>query len=167
LWRRPEGGYRFAIPGVFDSSGFGLTPYAALQAQSFHTPSNSETAASGSPLFALAYDAHTTTAVRTELGSWVDKSYTLDRNNVLSLFGRAAWAHDWYSDPSLTAAFESALPGSSFIVNGATPVKDSALLTVGAQLYMRNGWAVMAKLDTEFAQGSHAYMGTARLRYTW
>jgi hypothetical protein len=164
---RIEGGYRFAIPGVFDSSGFGLTPYAALQAQSFHTPSYSETVASGSPLFALAYNAHTTTAVRTELGSWVDKSYTLDRNNVLSLFGRAAWAHDHYSDPSLTAAFESALPGSSFIVNGATPVTDSALLTAGAQLYMRNGWAVMAKLDTEFAQGSHTYMGTARLRYTW
>lgn len=164
---RIEGGYRFVIPAVFDSSGFGLTPYAALQAQSFHTPSYSETAVSGSPLFALAYNAHTTTAVRTELGSWVDKSYTLDRNNVLSLFGRAAWAHDWYSDPSLTAAFQSALPGSIFIVNGVTPAKDSALLTGGAQLYMRNGWAVMAKLDTEFAQGSHTYMGTARLRYTW
>jgi uncharacterized protein with beta-barrel porin domain len=86
---------------------------------------------------------------------------------VLQLFGRAAWAHDHYSDPSLTAAFQSALPGSSFIVNGATPVTDSALLTAGAQLYMRNGWAVMAKLDTELAQHSHTYMGTARLRYTW
>ena len=85
---------------------------------------------------------------------------------MLSLFGRAAWAHDWYSDPSVTAAFLS-LPGSSFIVNGATPVHDSALLTAGAQLYMRNGWSVMAKLDTEFAQGSHTYIGTARLRYTW
>ena len=59
---RIEGGYRFAIPGVFDSSGFGLTPYAALQVQAFHTPSYSEIAASGSPIFALAYDAHTTTA---------------------------------------------------------------------------------------------------------
>jgi len=164
---RIEGGYRFAIPGALASSRFGLTPYAALQAQSFHTPSYSETVASGSPLFALAYNAHTATAVRTELGSWVDSSYTLDRNNVLQLFGRAAWAHDHYSDPSLTAAFQSALPGSSFIVNGATPVTDSALLTAGAQLYMRNGWAVMAKLDTELAQHSHTYMGTARLRYTW
>jgi outer membrane autotransporter protein len=163
---RIEGGYRFAIPGVFDSSGFGLTPYAALQVQAFHTPSYNEIAASGSPTFALAYDARTTTTVRTELGSWVDKSYALDRDNVLSLFGRVAWAHDWYSDPSITAAFQS-LPGSSFTVIGAAPVHDSALLTAGAQLYMRNGWAVMAKLDTEFAQGSHTYIGTGRLSYTW
>lgn len=164
---RIESGYRFVIPGVFNSSGFGLTPYAALQVQSFHTPSYSESAVSGSPLFALTYEAHTTTATRTELGSWVDKSFIINRNSVLSLFGRAAWAHDWYSDPSLTASFTPVLPGSSFIVNGATPARDSALLSAGAQLSMRNGWAAMAKLDTELAQGSHVYVGTARLRYTW
>lgn len=163
---RIEAGYRFAIPGALASSRFGLTPYAALQAQSFHTPSYSESSSSSPSAFPLAYNAHTTTAVRTELGSWVDNSYTLDRNNVLSLFGRAAWAHDRYSDPSPTATF-LALPGSSFIVNGATPVTDSALLTAGAQLSMRNGWSVMAKLDTELAQRSHSYIGTARLRYTW
>jgi uncharacterized protein with beta-barrel porin domain len=163
---RIEGGYRFAIPGVFDSSGFGLTPYAALQVQAFHTPSYSEIAASGLPTFALAYDARTTTTVRTELGSWVDKSYVLDRDNVLSLFGRVAWAHDWYSDPSVTATF-LALPGASFTEFGAAPVHDSALLTAGTQLYMRNGWSVMAKLDSEFAPRSQTYIGTARLRYTW
>ena len=163
---RIEGGYRFAIPGVFDSSGFGVTPYAAFQMQAFHTPSYSEIAASGSPTFALAYDARTTTATRTELGSWVDKTYALDRNNALSLFGRVAWAHDWYSDPSVTAAFES-LPGSSFTVIGAAPVHDSALLSAGTQLSMRNGWSVMAKLDSEFAPRSQTYIGTGQLRYTW
>lgn len=164
---RIEGGYRFAIPSLFDSSGFGLTPYAALQVQSFRTPSYRETAVSGSSLFALAYEAHTTTATRTELGSWMDKTYALGNGNALSLFGRAAWAHDWYSDLSVTATFQPALPGSSFTVSGATPVKDSALLTAGTQLSMRNGWTAMAKLDTEFARGSHTYIGTARLRYTW
>lgn len=163
---RIEGGYRFAIPDVFDSSGFGVTPYAAFQMQAFHTPSYSEIAASGSPTFALAYDARTTTATRTELGSWVDKTYALDRNNALSLFGRVAWAHDWYSDPSVTAAFES-LPGSSFTVIGAAPVHDSALLSAGTQLSMRNGWSVMAKLDSEFAPRSQTYIGTGQLRYTW
>jgi outer membrane autotransporter protein len=163
---RIEGGYRFAIPGVFDSSGFGVTPYAAFQMQAFHTPSYSEIAASGSPTFALAYDARTTTATRTELGSWVDKTYALDRNNALSLFGRVAWAHDWYSDPSVTAAFQS-LPGSSFTEFGAAPVHDSALLSAGTQLSMRNGWSVMAKLDSEFAPRSQTYIGTGQLRYTW
>ena len=164
---RIEGGYRFVIPGVFDSWGFGLTPYAAVQVQAFRTPSYSETAVSGSPTFSLAYDAHTTTSTRTELGSWVDKNYALDRDNVLSLFGRAAWAHDWNSDTSLTATFLPALPGSSFTVFGWAPVKDSALLTAGAQLYMRNGWAVMTKFDTELAPHSQTYAGTVRVRYTW
>lgn len=47
--------------------------------------------------------------------------------------GRLAWAHDWVTDPSLAAVFET-LPGTNFIVNGALPVKDSALASAGAEL---------------------------------
>jgi outer membrane autotransporter protein len=80
--------------GLATGAGFGVTPYAAVQWQAFRTPSYSEIAASGSSTYALAYDAQTTTTTRTELGSWVDKTYVLDRGNAFSLFGRAAWAHD-------------------------------------------------------------------------
>jgi outer membrane autotransporter protein len=163
---RIEGGYRFAIPGVFDSSGFGLTPYAALQWQAFHTPSYSEIAASGLATYALAYDARTTTTTRTELGSWVDKTYVLDRGNAFSLFGRAAWAHDWYSDPSVTATFLS-LPGSSFTVIGAWPVHDSLLASAGAQISFTNGISLLGRFDSEFSQHSQTYIGTAQLRYTF
>jgi uncharacterized protein with beta-barrel porin domain len=163
---RIEGGYRFAIPGVFGLPGFGLTPYAALQVQAFRTPSYSEIAASGSSTLALAYNAQTTTTTRGELGSWVDKTYVLNSDSVLTLFGRAAWAHDWFTDPSIMASLVS-LPGSIFTVYGAVPAKDSALLSAGSQLSMRNGWSVMAKLDTEFARHSQTYIGTAQLRYTW
>jgi len=163
---RIEGGYRFAIPGVFDSSGFGLTPYAALQWQAFHTPSYSEIAASGLATYALAYDARTTTTTRTELGSWVDKTYALDRGNAFSLFGRAAWAHDWYSDPSVTTTFLS-LPGSSFTVIGAWPVHDSLLASAGAQISFTNGISLLGRFDSEFSQHSQTYMGTAQLRYTF
>jgi hypothetical protein len=44
-----------------------------------------------------------------------------------------SWAHDWISDPSLLPVFET-LPGASFIVNGATPAKNSALTSAGADL---------------------------------
>lgn len=74
---RIEGGYRFAVPGIFDISGLGFTPYAAVQMQAFRTPSYSETAVSGSSTFALAYDAHTTTTTRTELGAWLDRSFAV------------------------------------------------------------------------------------------
>jgi outer membrane autotransporter protein len=165
---RIEGGYRFAIPGVFDSPGFGfgVTPYAALQAQAFHTPSYSEIAASGSSTYALAYDARTTTTTRTELGSWVDKTYALDRGNAFSLFGRAAWAHDWYSDPSVTTTFLS-LPGPSFTVIGAWPAHDSLLTSAGAQISFTNGISLLGRFDSELSQHSQTYIGTAQLRYTF
>jgi outer membrane autotransporter protein len=163
---RIEGGYRFAIPGVFDSSGFGVTPYAALQVQAFRTPSYSEIAASGSSTFALAYDARTTTTTRSELGSWVDKSYAFDSGKVFTLFGRVAWAHDWYSDPSVKVSFLS-LPGSSFTEFGAMPARDSLLTSAGAQIGFGNGVSLAAWFDGEFAEHSQTYAGTARLRYTF
>src|SRR6202043_210135 len=93
---RIEGGYRFAVPGAFYLPGFGITPYAALQMQAFRTPSYSEIAASGPSIFALTYNAHTTTTTRTELGAWLDRSTGLNDGAVLSLLTRAAWAPgDW------------------------------------------------------------------------
>jgi outer membrane autotransporter protein len=166
LGGRIEGGYRFIIPGVFDLPQFGFTPYAALQGQAFHTPSYSESAAFGSPQFALAYDAHTTTTTRTELGAWFDRTTMLDNGAMLALRTRAAWAHDFWSDLSSTATFQ-ALPGSSFTVFGATPAHDSFLVSAVAEIGFNNGISLAGKFDSELAQSSQTYIGTARLRYMW
>jgi autotransporter-associated beta strand protein/T5SS/PEP-CTERM-associated repeat protein len=65
LGGRVEGGYRLAsLYGAF-------TPYAALQAQSFRTPSYAETDVSGGG-FALSYNARTATDTRSELGARFD-----------------------------------------------------------------------------------------------
>ena len=115
---RIEGGYRFPIPGMFGWHGFGLTPYAALQAQAFRTPNYREVSSEIDSAFALAYSARTTTGVRSELGVWFDRAVALDSGAVLALRTRAAWAHDRWSDPSITASF-LALPGASFVEFGA------------------------------------------------
>src|SRR5262249_56770696 len=88
---------------------------ASVRAQSFHTPSYTETGLIPNG-FVLKFNGRGPT----------------DSNVVLALRGRVAWAHDWVSDPTLTPMFQS-LPGASFIVNGALPVKDSALASAGAQ----------------------------------
>jgi uncharacterized protein with beta-barrel porin domain len=80
--------------------------------------------------------------------------------------GRLAWAHDWVTNPALTATFQ-ALPGASFVVSGAAPRHDSALLTFGPEITWRNGWSLMAKFDGDFANGAQIYAGTGRLRYAW
>jgi outer membrane autotransporter protein len=157
---RAEAGYRVALAPVT------LTPYAAVQAQTFSAPAYGETAASGSPQFALTYGSRNASLVRAELGSWIDRTLTFADGNALFLFGRAAYAHDWQSDPALAATFIG-LPTATFVVNGAAPPHDLALLTSGAELRWRNGWSLMGKFDGEFSNRSQTYAGTAKLRYTW
>jgi fibronectin-binding autotransporter adhesin len=156
---RLEGGYRFAT--MFG----GITPYAAIQAQSFHTPAYTETDVNGGG-FALAYNARTGTDTRSELGARFDRVLALYTNAVLSLRGRLAWAHDWVSDPTLAPVFQT-LPGASFIVNGAAPAKNSALVSAGTELRLTNGVSLIGKFDGEFAAHSTTYAGTGTIRYAW
>jgi autotransporter-associated beta strand protein len=157
---RLEGGYRFG------TTYGGIAPYAAIQAQSFHTPSYTETGLIPNG-FALAFGARDATDTRSELGARFDRIVALYPNNaVLALRGRLAWAHDWVSDPTLTPLFQ-ALPGASFIVNGAVPAHNSALTSAGAELRLANGIALLAKFDGEFASHSSTYGGTGTLRYRW
>jgi autotransporter-associated beta strand protein len=157
---RVEGGYRFGM------SYGGITPYAAIQAQSFHTPGITETdgIASG---FALAFGSRDATDTRSELGARFDRVLTVYSNAVLALRARVAWAHDRVSDPTLLPVFE-ALPGAgSFIVNGATPAKNSALTSAGAELRLANGVTLLGKFDGDFASHSTTYAGTGAIRYRW
>ncbi|MEI9806101.1 MAG: ice-binding family protein [Pseudolabrys sp.] len=164
---RLEGGYRFAMPYWFGWAGqAGLSPYAAIQAQRYYTPSYSESAPAGSPVFALAYDAHETTVVRSELGARTDWSAPLNANTALTLRSSAAWAHDTWSGLDMNAHFQS-VPGSAFMVSGAAPPSDLLLLSTGAEVSFRNGISVGAWVDGEFAERGQRYAGTGRLRYSW
>jgi len=156
---RVEGGYRyFVLPA------FGVTPYGALQAQEFHTPSYSETDLTGIG-FGLSHPAMNAADVRSELGARFDDP-TLLYGKPLILFGRLAWAHDFVNNPALSAGFQ-ALPGASFTVNGAPIPHDSALTTAGAELFFSASWSLLAKFEGEFGNGSQTYAGTGTLRYTW
>jgi outer membrane autotransporter protein len=159
LGARVESGYRFGVPIG------GITPYVAVQVQSFRTPSYSELDTNGGG-FALSYNPRTATDTRNELGARFDRALALYPNAVLALRARLAWAHDWVSDPALAAVFQT-LPGASFIVNGATPAKNSALTSAGTELRLSNGVTLLAKFDGDFASHSSAYGGTGTIRYQW
>ena len=118
---RLEGGYRYAV-----LPAFAVTPYGAVQFQDFHTPAFSETDQTGSGL-GPAFASMNATDVRTELGARFDDP-TVVYNKPLILFGRFAWAHDFVSNPTLSAGFQ-ALPGGTFTVNGAPIPQNSALTT--------------------------------------
>jgi outer membrane autotransporter protein len=156
---RIEGGYRY------DMAAWGITPYAALQAQSLHTPTYSETDLSGGG-FGLTYDARNATDTRSELGARFDHVVLTSPDAVLTFRGRIAWAHDWITDPTLAAVFQ-ALPGASFTVNGATPATDSALVSASAELRLSSGITLLGKFYGEFAGREQTYAGTGTIRYAF
>jgi autotransporter-associated beta strand protein len=156
---RLEGGYRFGL--LYG----GITPYAAIQAQSFHTPGFTETDVIPNG-FGLAFGSRDATDTRSELGTRFDRVLAVYSNAVLALRGRVVWAYDWVSDPTLLPVFQS-LPGASFIVNGATLPKNSALTSAGAELRLANGVTLLAKFDGDFASHSSTYGGTGTFRYRW
>jgi autotransporter-associated beta strand protein len=156
---RFEGGYRFATPFV------GITPYAAAQVISFNLPNYAERSLVGGGLFALNYAAQTTTDTRTELGLRSDKSFAM-QDAVLTLRGRAAWAHDYNPDRAVTGIFQ-ALPGAAFVVNGARPNADSALVSAGAEMKWLNGFSLAATFEGEFSGNVMSYAGKGVAKYTW
>ena len=156
---RVEGGYRFATRWM------GITPYAAGQFTSFWLPAYAELAVFGSNAFALAYGSQGVTDTRAELGVRTDRSFAL-ATGLLTLRGRFAWAHDFDPDRNVATTFQ-ALPGASFVVNGAAQASDSALMTASAEMKWRNGWSSVATFEGEFSHVTASYAGKGVVRYAW
>ncbi|WP_145661541.1 autotransporter domain-containing protein [Bradyrhizobium stylosanthis] len=156
---RFEGGYRFAMPLI------GITPYAAAQVTNFNLPNYSEASLNGGGLFALNYAAQSVTDTRSELGLRTDKSYAM-QNGVLTLRGRAAWAHDYNPSRAVTALFQT-LPGTSFVVNGARVDADSALVSASAEMKWLNGFSLAGTFDGEFSGNVTSYSGKGVFKYSW
>jgi uncharacterized protein with beta-barrel porin domain len=100
-----------------------------------------------------------------EFGLRTDKSWGMP-DGVLTLRGRAAWAHDFNPDRAVGATFQ-ALPGASFVVNGARQAGDAALATASAEMKWLNGWSAAATFEGEFSNVTRSYAGKGTVRYAW
>src|SRR5581483_11813581 len=128
-------------------------------------PNYAEQAIVGLNTFALAYGARAVTDPRSELGIRTDKSWVIT-DSLLTLRGRFAWAHDFDPGRSIGATFQ-ALPGASFVVNGAAQAADSALTTLSVEMKWRNGWSAAATFEGEFSNVTSSYAGKGVVRYVW
>ena len=79
----------------------------------------------------------------------------------LDLRGRAAWAHDFNPDRSIAATFQ-ALPGASFVVNGAGPARNAALTTASAEMKWQSGFSLAANFEGEFSAVTAQLCGQGR-----
>jgi autotransporter-associated beta strand protein len=159
---RIESGYRLVAPVL---GGVGVTPYAAVQVTAFDLPSYSERTVGGSDIFALNYASKSITDTRSELGLRADKSFMLN-DALLTLRGRAAWAHNFDTERSVSATFQS-LPGASFVVDGAAQADNAALVTASAETTFANGWSIGATFEGEFSNVTTSIAGQGTVRYAW
>ncbi len=158
---RLEGGYRLIVPWA----GTGITPYAAAQFTTFELPGYAEQVVAGADTFALTYAARNVTSPRTEIGLRTDRSFAWV-NSVLTLRSRFGWAHDYNIDRSVAATFQT-LPGASFVVGGASPARDAALASAGAEMRWLNGFSLAATFEGEFSNVTSSYAGKGVVRYAW
>lgn len=160
LSARIEGGWRFAT-----SATSGLTPYAAGQVTSFFLPNYNEQTMGGVNTFALSYAQKDVTASRSELGLRGDTSFAM-QDAILTLRGRAAWAHNFDTDRSINAIFQT-LPASGFTVNGATQARNAALLSAGGEIRWASGFSIAGTFEGEFSRNADSYAGKGIVRYQW
>lgn len=156
---RIEAGWRIATPLA------GVTPYAAAQAISYRMPNYFEQGNGAMDSFALGYASRDLTATRSELGLRLDHAMRVD-DALLTLRGRAAWAHHFDTARTAAATFLS-LPGTGFIVNGAAMAPDAALVSAGAEVGWRNGVSMAASFEGEFSDNVTSYAGKGTVRYQW
>ncbi|MDB5583258.1 MAG: autotransporter protein [Bradyrhizobium sp.] len=83
---------------------------------------------------------------------------------VLTLRGRSAWAHDFNPDRTVGATFQ-ALPGASFVVNGARQASDIA--SASAEMKWLNGWSAAATFEGECSNVTRSYAGKGTVRFAW
>ena len=82
-------------------------------------------------------------------------------------FELPACAESVVSGAGMFALSYAALPGASFVVNGAAHAANSALTTASAEVKWINGWSAAATFEGEFSEVTRSYAGKAVVRYAW
>jgi autotransporter-associated beta strand protein len=143
-----------------------LTPYLAVEDMFTHSAAYGETASSGASSFALRYGANNANSASVELGARQGADVPLDRIWTLSLSDRLAWSHAVSTAWNTGVSFAS-LPDSGFTVYGARPARDSALISLGAELKSRSGLGLDAHFESSVSRNAQSYTGIAGFNYTW
>jgi uncharacterized protein with beta-barrel porin domain len=69
-------------------------------------------------------------------------------------------------DRSIAATFQ-ALPGASFVVNGAAQAHDTALATASAEMKWLNGFSLAATFEGEFSNVTRSCAGKGVAHCQW
>lgn len=161
-------GGRLEVGRPFAVGSASITPFAALQPSQFWQPGTTETGttANGAPgVFALSYQAQSTTSLPSFLGAQIDGRTEIG-SHAASAWLRLAWVHEFMTGRPVTAGF-TGLPGSQFTVDGATAASDAARLDFGGRYALNTQMALFANGTAELSNRGQSVGGTVGLKWTW
>ena len=161
LGGRVEGGYTLNL-----GDNWLVAPFGALVADSYRQPSYDEAATSGLQFLAASFAAKSFDVTHFELGSRVGHSFALDNGKSLAVDAIAAWEHELDDNPYVIASFQ-AFPGSSFVVPGTRPARESALLGGGLRFQDSDRLTFGLRSDARVGAGTTIFSGTADITYRW
>jgi autotransporter-associated beta strand protein len=167
LGGRLEVGHPFDV-ATFPDGRVGITPLVALQPTQLWTPGTAETSVtqSGAPgVFALDYRPAATTSLPLFVGAQLDLQRPID-GRPLEASLRASWVHEFMTSRGVTAGF-TALPGTSFIVDGARAASDAARLDLGLSYALGERTSLFASASAELSGRSQSIAGTAGVKFSW
>ncbi|MNR90977.1 Outer membrane protein B precursor [compost metagenome] len=158
-----QAGYPLNLDHVLP--GAVLTPLAGLTYSSLRQDGYTETGGNGAALSVGSSDTH---SVKSDLGVKLERAYKTEQG-VLKPSVQLLWRHE-YSDTRLqsVANFAADTSGAtSFITQGAKPVKDTGVLSLGATLLRSNNLSLAVNYTLEQGGGYTSQTGSllARWRY--
>ncbi|WNJ93546.1 autotransporter domain-containing protein [Bosea sp. 685] len=154
---RLEASYRVAT-----LAGVAISPFAALQAQTFQTPAFVEDGGSAGPLGTLTSYRKSNLTTRSELGLKLEANTMLAGYQTTG-FLRASWSQSFNREMAFAASLNG-LAGSRFVIDGAKADRSALRLATGFDIKLRDDISLGGRIDSELAQNSVQYAGSIRLR---
>lgn len=164
---RAEFGRVVSVDDRYGIKNLKITPFVALELANLATNGYSEhNVAGASTVFDLTTQGRTYADVRSFLGARFETVYELPHGMVLRPIVRLAYVHSYSPAPSFMNSFTS-IPGSTFVVTGATTARNAAETKAGAELTLNKSTVVFANFEGDFASVQQVYGGRGGIRYSF
>jgi subtilase-type serine protease len=113
-------------------------------------------------MFALNYQAQSTTSLPTFLGAQFDTDTDV-YGKALNAWMRLSWVHEFSTSRAVTAGF-AMLPGTGFTVDGAPAASDAVRFDIGAKYDVASQTQLFINGSAELSYRGQNIAGTAGLR---
>lgn len=142
-----------------------LTPLAGMTYSKLRQNGYTETGGSGA---ALTVQAATATSLKSDIGARLERKLDTSYGG-LKPSAQLRWRHEFQDSRLNTAASFAADPSgaTSFTTAGASPVRNTGVIVLGATLQRSGNLSLSANYTLEAGRGYHSQTGDVRLRWQY